>query len=62
MNELINGLYNKIDNQEKIIRDLQEENYRFKASIIRLNLFINEGRFALASKYIKEVMKGDKNE
>lgn len=25
MNELINGLYNKIDNQEKIIRDLQEE-------------------------------------
>lgn len=24
MNELINGLYNKIDNQEKIIRDLQQ--------------------------------------
>jgi hypothetical protein len=25
-------------------------------------LFINEGRFALASKYIKKAMKGDKNE
>ena len=61
-NQKIGELYSVIDNQEKIIRDLQEENHRFKASIIRLNLFINEGRFALASKYIKEVMKGDKNE
>lgn len=41
---------------------LEEENHRLKASIIRLNLFINEGRFALASKYIKEVMKGGIND
>lgn len=61
-NQKISELYAVIENQEKIIRDLQEENHRFKASIIRLNLFINEGRFALASKYIKEVMKGSNND
>ena len=61
-NQKISELYAVIENQEKIIRDLQEENSKFKARIIRLNLFINEGRFALASKYIKEIMKGDNNE
>ena len=33
MNELINGLYNKIDNQEKIIRELQEKAKYLKSKI-----------------------------
>jgi hypothetical protein len=37
---------------------LEEENRKLKNAIIKTNLFINEGRIALASKYIKDVIRG----
>ena len=41
MNELINGLYNKIDNQEKIIRELQEKNKALEETIKQLYRELN---------------------
>lgn len=34
LNKIISGLYAKIDNQEKIIRELQEENMQLKIKLL----------------------------
>lgn len=40
-NDLINELYSKIDNQEKIIVDLQQENQKYKEVINKAIKFID---------------------
>ena len=64
MNELINGLYSKIDNQEKIIRELQKENQELKNDCEDLfqqkqsmfeNMLLNQEKTLNCIKTIKEL-------
>jgi hypothetical protein len=66
LNKIISGLYAKIDNQEKIIRELQEKIILLKASGSMLELTKEYGeknlykqRIDKAIEYIKDYKKCD---
>ena len=50
-NDLINELYSKIDNQEKIIVDLQQENQKYKEVIDRKKYLLKEQGIELKELY-----------
>lgn len=64
LNKIISGLYSKIDNQEKIIRELQEENQELKNDCEDLfqqkqsmfeNMLLNQEKTLNCIKTIKEL-------
>ena len=67
-NKLIEELYNKIDNQEKIIIELQEENKQLKEKINKLEILIENLKLGVTLNQEQEdlldnvLFGGDSNE